>query len=273
VGSGGNGLTLSIGIVTVSKDNLSELKKSYQSIQTAISSTCIWVVVDGNSQDGTADWLKETVHNLPNVIWISEPDSGIYDAMNKGIQLCEGRVDYVLFLNAGDRLTSPEVLTSISATVARMTEPPTLITGASLRTKKNGRQYLKRANEIGHMHIGNIGEHQAMFFRYDVLDKFRYRTKFQLSADYDLVCRIGSSFGECWKNEEQENLITIPDIICEFTEDGISESKRLAALKEDYQIRREVLKMGRLRACILYLLHWADYYRKRTIGWMEDHAT
>ena len=83
-------------IITVCRNNLGELKQTYDSIKGLNGSDHEWIVIDGNSEDGTKEWLKQ----IPSAKWISEPDSGIYNAMNKGIRHASG--NYLIFMNSGD---------------------------------------------------------------------------------------------------------------------------------------------------------------------------
>ncbi|MBS9375450.1 glycosyltransferase family 2 protein [Rhodococcus sp. B50] len=100
-----------ISIVTVVRNNLQGLITTAESIQRQKYNKIEHVIVDGASTDGTLDWLAAYKPNY-RVSFISEPDNGIYDAMNKGINLASG--DVVQFLNGGDELASDSVLNIVA---------------------------------------------------------------------------------------------------------------------------------------------------------------
>ncbi len=92
-------------VVTVSKNNLIGLKKTHASLRPVLGK-CTWIVQDGNSSDGTKKFLKSLEIN--NVQFFSEPDSGIFHAMNTALE--NVKTKYVWFLNAGDELLSLDSL-------------------------------------------------------------------------------------------------------------------------------------------------------------------
>jgi glycosyltransferase involved in cell wall biosynthesis len=96
-------------IVTINKNNLAGLERTLTSIFAQPGEWFESVVVDGASDDGSVAFLKQCTD--PRLLWISEGDKGIYDAMNKGMGLSHG--DYCLFLNSGDSLASQDVLERI----------------------------------------------------------------------------------------------------------------------------------------------------------------
>ena len=98
-----------LSIITVTYNNYEGLKNTIASIAQQTSKEFEYIVVDGASSDNTLNLIK----NNANVItkWISEPDSGIYNAMNKGVRMASG--DYCLFMNAGDMLFSPTTVEEI----------------------------------------------------------------------------------------------------------------------------------------------------------------
>ncbi|WP_157828305.1 glycosyltransferase family 2 protein [Paraglaciecola sp. MB-3u-78] len=103
-------LAKKISIITINFNNFLGLKKTIESV---IQQTCAnfeFVVIDGGSNDGSAEVLKEHNNNID--YWVSEPDTGIYNAMNKGIAYATG--DYLLFLNSGDCLFKKDVLKNVS---------------------------------------------------------------------------------------------------------------------------------------------------------------
>lgn len=97
-------------IVTVVWNNIEGLKQTTDSIQQQNYEAVEHVVIDGYSTDGTREWLRNYKPNYA-VRFISEPDDGIYDAMNKGMKLASG--EYIQFLNGGDALASQNVLAEV----------------------------------------------------------------------------------------------------------------------------------------------------------------
>lgn len=88
-----------ITIITVSYNDINNLKKTVASISGQLIDDIEYLIIDGGSEDGT----KKYLHELDSkVIWISEPDTGIYNAMNKGIRAASG--EWIWFVNAGDCL-------------------------------------------------------------------------------------------------------------------------------------------------------------------------
>lgn len=95
-----------ISIITINYNNLDGLKRTVESVVTQTWQEFEYIVIDGGSTDGSAEYIKTQSANID--YWVSEPDKGIYNAMNKGILKATG--EYLLFLNSGDHLFSDEVL-------------------------------------------------------------------------------------------------------------------------------------------------------------------
>jgi glycosyltransferase involved in cell wall biosynthesis len=93
-------MSVTFSIITISKDALSELKRTYQSLINQTLKDFEWIVVDGDSNDGTKEWLCSISNNKFEFSFVSEKDKGISDAWNKGIVKSKG--NQVLILNAGD---------------------------------------------------------------------------------------------------------------------------------------------------------------------------
>lgn len=108
-------MNASVGIVVICRNNLEGVKQTIDSIRAQSSPADRVVIVDGNSTDGTTEWFATA--GLPAYFdYASEPDAGIYDALNKGVE----RVgcDLILFTNGGDRLAQPDVLAVIRESFA-----------------------------------------------------------------------------------------------------------------------------------------------------------
>jgi glycosyltransferase involved in cell wall biosynthesis len=95
-----------LSIITINYNNLAGLQKTVESIMSQTWQEFEYIVIDGGSTDGGAAYLESQSDNIN--YWVSEPDKGIYNAMNKGIAKATG--EYLLFLNSGDHLYNNEVL-------------------------------------------------------------------------------------------------------------------------------------------------------------------
>lgn len=99
---------MKLSIITINKNNLRGLKKTMDSVLMQTSKDYEWIIIDGGSTDGSVDLINENAEHI--AYWVSEPDSGIYQAMNKGIIVATG--DYLQFLNSGDCLASSDIVSS-----------------------------------------------------------------------------------------------------------------------------------------------------------------
>lgn len=95
-----------ISIITINYNNLEDLKRTMSSVFEQTWNDFEYIIIDGGSTDGSTTYIEEHSNTLS--YWVSEPDNGIYHAMNKGIVKAKG--DYLLFLNSGDHFYSPTVL-------------------------------------------------------------------------------------------------------------------------------------------------------------------
>ncbi|HEY0968109.1 MAG TPA: glycosyltransferase family 2 protein [Opitutaceae bacterium] len=139
------------------------------------------IVIDGGSHDGTREWLES--QSAPDLHVVSEPDRGVYDAMNKGIAAARGT--WLLFLGADDRLAGPKILAS--ATVQLRTSPAEVVVGEA--HFDDGRRYSFAATQTAVQR--NFVHHQAAFYRKDVLVRHGcFDARLRVMADYDLNVRL-----------------------------------------------------------------------------------
>lgn len=97
-----------ISVVTINYNNVKGLKRTLDSVNAQTCDDYELVIVDGGSNDGSKAIIEEYAVNHPNVTWISEPDKGIYNAMNKGVRMSSG--EYCIFMNSGDSFYDCKVL-------------------------------------------------------------------------------------------------------------------------------------------------------------------
>lgn len=101
-----------VSIITINRNNKSGLERTILSVRRQTFSEYEYIVIDGASKDGSVDVLQKYEAGIS--FYSSEPDTGIYNAMNKGIRRANG--DYLLFLNSGDELLDPSVLQNLAGT-------------------------------------------------------------------------------------------------------------------------------------------------------------
>jgi glycosyltransferase involved in cell wall biosynthesis len=107
---------MKLSIITINKDNAFGLEKTIQSVINQTYKDFEYIIIDGCSTDGSVDIIKQYTDKI--TYWVSEPDTGIYNAMNKGIRRAQG--EYCLFLNSGDWLISSTTLEDVSNEIANL---------------------------------------------------------------------------------------------------------------------------------------------------------
>ena len=97
---------MKLSIITINYNNRDGLQKTIESVVSQSFKDFEWIVIDGGSNDGSRELIERYAESIS--YWVSEPDKGIYNAMNKGIKASNG--DYLLFLNSGDSLCDEYVI-------------------------------------------------------------------------------------------------------------------------------------------------------------------
>ncbi len=98
---------MKLSIITINRNNATGLEKTLQSVASQTFKEFEYIVIDGASTDNSVEVIKANEMGFAHLKWVSEPDSGIYNAMNKGIRMATG--DYIQILNSGDCLAAPDV--------------------------------------------------------------------------------------------------------------------------------------------------------------------
>jgi putative colanic acid biosynthesis glycosyltransferase len=217
-------------VVTIARNNLDGLRRTRDSLFAQSNRDWQWVIVDGASTDGSAEVV--TGWSAPNVTVVSEPDRGIYDAMNKGLRLATG--DYLLMMNSGDRFAAEGVLDELQNILAE--EPVDVLYGASIM--EFGQMRIPRkARPPGYIWHGQPGLHQATVFRRLAHLNYLYDTDYTLCGDYDVITRMwrdGLSFRSC--------PVTIS--INEFSGDSASGRHKLRLIREAIRSQRNNLRLS-----------------------------
>lgn len=234
-------------IITVCMNDKEGLIRTRQSIRSQTDLNYEWLVIDGASKDGTREFLGQ----LPSgeCQWISEPDKGLYDAMNKGIEKATGQ--YLLFLNSGDEFASPDVLQEVCDTFHRNLLPD-FVYGDSLERRPNGDLIYKSARHHKHIWYGMFTHHQSMFYKKNALGSIRYRNDYPIAADYALTSEMLSM---CM--ESPLNVVNVSVPICIFEGGGITSSSvnHWRGIKEQWRVGRNILHRSIFQCIQTAILH------------------
>ncbi len=181
-----------ISIITASYNSESNISNALKSVYEQRYIDFEHIIIDGGSSDRTIDIInnyKKTVNNKYKIIFISEPDFGIYDALNKGYKLCSA--DYILLLHSDDEFYDENVLDTISKEISQ-NKPD--IMWSNLIFIKNGKKYrLWKSSKYKNIMLGWIPPHPTLVIRKTVIKKIgNYDISYKISSDYDYMLRIFS---------------------------------------------------------------------------------
>jgi glycosyltransferase involved in cell wall biosynthesis len=171
-----------ISVITITLNAAHDLQKTLASIICQDYPDLELIVIDGGSKDGSPEVINMYKGHI--ACWISEPDGGIYDAMNKGLAKATG--EWVNFMNAGDTFFDSHVL---SAIFNQPMQNAQIIYGDSIAHYPAFRA-LRKALPPEDLWKGMICCHQAMFFRTNLIRNNAYRPGLFFSADYEMIFRL-----------------------------------------------------------------------------------
>ncbi len=174
-------------IITINRNNAAGLEKTLRSVLAQSETEFEYVVVDGASTDGSVSVIKQYEKRLGNRLkWVSEPDSGIYNAMNKGVKMASG--SYLEFLNSGDCLVSESVIRKMLIALER-NRHPSILYGNMLKEMGNGE--LLRDRCFAGQHISFLGfytgtlNHSPTFIKKELFDKYgQYDESLKIVSDW-----------------------------------------------------------------------------------------
>lgn len=189
------------------------------------------VVIDGKSTDGTVEILEANSSKI--AFWKSEKDSGVYDAMNKAVTHVSGQ--WIYFIGADD-----ELLPEFSDMLAELTDP-TAIYYANVFAEG-----AKRTGEQTHYKLAKFGiYHQAMIYPKSVFDKYRYDTKYRISADFALTLTLAG--------DSKYHFVYKDYTLCNFNHEGISGMQIDAPFQKDKA--KLIFKSFGLKTWLRYRIH------------------
>lgn len=223
-----------LSIVTISFNNLPGIIRTHESLKSQSNLNFDWIVIDGGSTDGTVDFLSAI--KIP-LRYLSEPDSGIYDAMLKGLKISKG--SYLLFLNAGDILSESSVIDSL---LPRLKNSDVYFFGCRIRGI--GTTYIRKPRSLTSASYSVPAVQQATVYRTDTLRVLDWPDRFRICGDYAIAAQLLNM---------SASYVSDPLVISEFELGGVSTLKPFRLATEAYIIQRDFLKLS----FILRIFHFS----------------
>lgn len=233
-----------ISIVTVCFNSEKTIRQTIESILNQHYMNIEYILIDGQSTDGTVEVIKEYDHQFKEkgIIyrWISEADAGIYDAMNKGGRLASG--SWINFMNAGDLFFDESILEKIWNKL-----------DADL-VYANHAIYRDDSNSYTVVDVRNYGDrrnipfcHQTLFISKEYFSLFPFDSRYKIAADFDqyLTCKLAGA-----------SIKHIPITVALFLDGGLSSTSRRTLINEYFNIMK---KHDAMSAYIIYVIRLIKY--------------
>ena len=172
-----------ISVITINYNNSQGLALTYLSVKNQTDKEFNWIVVDGGSTDRSKDIIEKIrLNSVLNLTVISEPDRGIYDAMNKGIFISDD--DYVLFINSGDQLSSSTSISDIKKLLSSKVCYDIILGAFSYN------ENIKLPKPIWWKYWALPTSHQSIIYKTSLLKKNTYDDNLRFAGDFEHFIRI-----------------------------------------------------------------------------------
>lgn len=251
---------MKVSLITVTYNSDKTLLDTINSVLAQTYENIEYIVVDGLSKDKTVDIIREYEPQFAGRMkWISEKDSGLYDAMNKGIRMATG--DVVGILNSDDFFTSNDVIEKV---VAGFTQDTDAVYGDIHFVNPDNlqrcvRYYSSKIFKRSLMKMGFIPAHPSFYCRKECFEKFGYyKTDYKIAADFDLLLRfiyvhqirikylpvdmvtmrLGGASTDGWKSR----LVMMNEHLRSFKENGVKTNRFWLSLRYFYKITEYIRK-------------------------------
>lgn len=211
-----------ISIITVVYNGEKYIEETIISVINQTYENVEYIIIDGGSTDGTLDIIKKYEGRIG--YWVSEKDRGIYDAMNKGIDVANGK--WIYFLGADDKLYDLMTLTNLSGYFQKDYD---FINGKIIYTDGN---IVKSVFGIK-MLLHNTLHHQGTFYNKRLFENFKYDLTFKIIADYELNLKLYLT--------KNNNHCIINNLIANCRNDGISHTQLSNSINETNCVRKKCI--------------------------------
>jgi glycosyltransferase involved in cell wall biosynthesis len=212
-----------LSVITIVYNNVKDIERTMLSVLNQTYPNIEYILIDGASKDGTKDIIYKYKSRLAQ--FISEPDKGIYDAMNKGLSLATG--DYVLFMNSGDEIYAPVTVAEVfdTAAAADIYYGETEMFNEQWQSLGQRRHHSPENFDWQSFKYGMSISHQAIYVKRSLAEPFNLEYKY--SSDIDWIIRAAKN---------ASSIVNTHSYVAKYLVGGVSKTKHLASLKERFRI-------------------------------------
>jgi len=211
-----------LSVITVVFNNARDIERTMLSVLNQTYSNIEYIVIDGLSNDGTLEIIRK---HRDRIKLVSEKDNGIYDAMNKGLNMATG--DYVLFMNSGDEIYGIDTVAKVFATA----DDADIYYGETEMINDHGESLGQRRHKAPEkftwrsFKYGMSVSHQAIYIRRSLTE--RYSMRYHLSADIDWIIRAA---------KKAKKIVKVDGYVAKYLVGGMSKKRHRESLVERFAI-------------------------------------
>lgn len=214
-----------LSVITVVYNNVDHIERTLLSVLNQTYPHIEYIVIDGASADGTLQVIEKYKDRIAKLI--SEPDKGIYDAMNKGLSVATG--NYVLFMNSGDEIYATDTVTNVFAS----SDNADIYYGETEMINDKGESLGQRRHKAPEnftwrsFKFGMSVSHQAIYIKRTLVEA--YDPQYQLSADIDWIIRAA---------KKAKVIVNVNQYVAKYLVGGMSKAKHRQSLQERFAIMK-----------------------------------
>jgi len=214
-----------LSVITIVYNNVRDIERTMLSVLNQTYTNIEYLIIDGASTDGTLDIIDKYRDRISQLI--SEPDNGIYDAMNKGLAIATG--DYVLFMNSGDELYTNTTVANVFAAV----DDADIYYGETEMINDAGESLGQRRHKAPaqlnykSFKYGMSVSHQAIYIKRSLITP--YNNQYQLSSDIDWILNA---------IKKAKTIVNVNQYVAKYLVGGMSKKRHRQSLKERFEIMK-----------------------------------
>lgn len=220
---------MKISIITVCYNAEKTIEQTIYSVISQKYNNIEYIIIDGNSKDGTIDIIKKYDSKIYK--WISEDDTGIYNAMNKGIDIATG--EYIQFLNADDALIDNLIIDKVVCSIKKANYPDILSAPVySVDEKKILQGLFYNTMDVNEIKKGRIIPHQGIFVKSNLMKEYKFNENNKIVSDFEFILKSAL-------NNKRFYFVKYPVVF--FSNEGLSANNEKLREKEHYNVIKKYL--------------------------------